>query len=150
MAAQYYYTQWHAAAIMVHCQNSIYSTSTGGVRLLLRGEQYLNNSGVMISSIGEGNDALMCVTDKPDCCRSPYTSQHHDFERFGEWYLPNGSSVRTSGHGHDFYRDRGFQTVRLNHRNNAMYPTGIFHCELPDITGTNRTLYVELYSKTSG
>ena len=119
----------------------LYNTPTGGVRLLLREEQYLNNSGVMISSIGEGDDALMCVTDKPDCCRFPH---------FGEWYFPNGSSVRTFGHGHDFYRNRGPQTVRLNRRNNAMYPTGIYHCELPDRNGINRTLYVELYSKTSG
>ena len=43
--------------------------------------------------------------------------------------------------------------MRLNRRNGALHPTGIFHCELPDITGTNRTLYIELYlhtEKTNG
>ena len=129
--------------------------------MLLQREQH--NSGLMISNIGEGEDALMalCVTDKPDCCRYPYTD-----ERFGEWYFPDGSLVWIERYGYQFYRDRGKQTVRLNRRgtripfllttimlkcqialicslqDNAVYPTGIFHCELPDITGTNRRLYM--------
>ena len=84
----------------------------------------------------------MCVTDNPNCCRYP--------DRFGEWYFPNGSAVRIERYGDDFYRDRGRRTVRLNRRNNAVYPTGIYHCELPDRNGINRTLYVELYRETSG
>ena len=98
----------------------------------------------MISNIGVHDDALMCVTDKPDCCRSPYTSKSVS-DRFGEWYFPNGSSVRNEGHKYNFYRDRSHQTVRLNRRNDAVHPTGTFHCELPDITGTNRTLHIELF-----
>ena len=116
--------------------------------MLLQGEQYPNNSGLMISNIGvaygpdNDENALTCVTDKPDCCRSP--------NRFGEWYFPNGSAVRIEYYEDDFYRNRGHQTVRLNRRNKAVYPTGIYHCELPDKNGIKRTLYVELYRETSG
>ena len=55
---------------------------------MLRNQAYLNNSIVAINYIGEGDNALLCMTHKPDCCKPPNgnTSQ-------GEFYYPNHSAV---------------------------------------------------------
>ena len=54
---------------------------------------------VVITDIGEGDNALICMTD---CCAN---------RRQGEWMFPNGSFVGTNGSGGDFYRNRGDQQV---------------------------------------
>ena len=40
--------------------------------------------------------------------------------------------------------------VRLNRRNNATSPTGVYRCEIPDASGTNQTLYVGIYVESGG
>ena len=52
----------------------------------------------------------------------------------------------TSNGGGSIYRNRGPSVVRLNRRNNAMMPTGVFRCEIPDASGTNQNVYVGVYS----
>ena len=108
-----------------------------GVKLILRGVEYPQNVTVSIMDIGEGDAALACQTDRRPCCRS---------NRIGEWYFPNGSLVRTEGHGDDFYRNRGDNgTVRLNRRGNSVaYPEGTFRCVVPDANNISRTIYVGL------
>ena len=50
-----------------------------------------------------------------------------------------------SAAGEDFYRSRGDeQSIHLNRRNNAQFPTGSFCCELPDSSDVNHTLCVSL------
>ena len=100
-----------------------------GVYLSLRNEVKSNNSNVLITDIGEGDDeALLCYTDLSQCCRS---------SSLGEWFYPNGSAVDVSDSGNNFYRNRDQSVVRLNRRNNAVSPTGLFYCEVPDALPVN-------------
>ena len=69
---------------------------------------------------------LRCHTNKANCCR-PASSGG-----IGEWRFPNESMVRRVGDGDDFYRNRGSGVVKLNWRQNARIPTGLFCCEIPD------------------
>ena len=108
------------------------------INFVLRGRKYLNNSVVAINDIGEGDNALLCVTDKPYCCKPPYGPQYE-----GEFYYPNNSAVGFSS-TNSLYRDRGPQVVRLNRRNNVLSLTGIHRCEIPDSTGMNQNIYINI------
>ena len=107
-----------------------------------------NNSVVVISNIGEGDAGLICTTTLTECCVSPG-------QRFGEWYYPNGSSFRTNPSGDSLYRNRVdsgngvLGAVRLNRRNNAMSPVGIYGCVIPDINRVNQNLYVGIYATSA-
>ena len=69
----------------------------------------------------------------------------------GEWYFPNnGSAVRREGDGDSIYRNRGLSIVRLNRRNSAMIPTGMFRCEIPDTSANDQNLFVGAYLKGDG
>ena len=41
-----------------------------------------------VDDIGENDTALLCHTNKTDCCRGPL-----DHNKAGEWYYPNGTEV---------------------------------------------------------
>ena len=124
---------------MVNMYVCMYACAHAGVRLMLRGVQYPNNSIVNITDVGEGDHfALLCLTDKRPCCGMPPN-------RFGDWYYPNGSIVPQSGDRSSFYRNRGDDgQVRLHRRSNAMTTTGIYSCEVPDASDVIRTFYVGL------
>ena len=94
----------------------------------------MNNGYVLITMIGEGEgEALLCFTDDDECCNSTKIQ--------GKWYSPNNqSTVGVQADGNDFYFDRGPSVVRLHRRNNATMPTGLFCCEVPDVTSTNMTM----------
>ena len=87
-----------------------------------------NDSIVVITDIGDGKSGgspLICATIFTPCCSTPPN-------RHGDWYYPNGTLVRNSAAGEDFYRGRGDDgTVHLNRRNNALSPLGTYYCELP-------------------
>ena len=97
-----------------------------------------------VDDIGEDESALMCLTNKTNCCRnSP--------DRAGEWYFPNGSIVQQfvqnyyhSGLSEFFYRNRGESVVRLNRYGNNPLERGHFFCELPDANDVNKTLHVNI------
>ena len=106
--------------------------------LSLRGQSIANNSYVNINDIGEYEDALLCHSDKPGCCSGPPN-------RAGEWYYPNGTRVETMGRSDDeFYRDRGTQVVRLNHRPGSFTERGLFRCEVPDASNINQRIYMNI------
>ena len=118
------------------------------VYLALRNQFIANNTQINIKSIGQYSDkpngALQCITDRKPCCFSPIA-------RYGEWYLPNGTTVPRQGNGSEsdleFYRNRGDNgRVYLNRPTNnsitALTPTGQFCCEVPDATGINQILCV--------
>ena len=106
-----------------------------GVILTLRGVQYPNRSIINIREIGENDKALICQTDRRPCCQSLPN-------RAGEWYYPNGSLLTIEGSGRDLYRNRGDEgEVRLNRRNNALFPTGMYHCEVPDANSSTHSIY---------
>ena len=100
-----------------------------------------NNSVVVITDIGDVADGspLICTTTFTPCCKDG---------KQGEWYYPDGTVVPDSTANEDFFRNRGDDgEVRLNRiRNNAISPTGIFHCELPGPNGVTQTLYVGVYA----
>ena len=111
-----------------------------GIYLSLRGVYIANNSYVDVDDIGEADAALLCHTNKIDCCR---------FFREGEWYFPNSSQVQTeawhysSGFSEFFYRNRQEQAVRLNRRGNPL-ERGHFHCVIPDANYVNQILNVNI------
>lgn len=90
--------------------------------------------GILVSEIGEGNNALLCITDLLQCCRG------NQIGTLGEWLYPNGSLVQDKYSGDNFYRNRGNSTVQLNHRNNDTSPTGQFCCVVPDATFMNTSV----------
>ena len=118
--------------------------ATSGVYLSLKGDYLANNSYVDVDDIGEQESALICHTNKTDCCRS-------DPIRAGEWYFPNGSRVQDghwnqqfSGVNEYFYRNRGEKIVRLNRYGNSPLERGHFYCELPDANEIDKTLHVNI------
>lgn len=101
----------------------------------LNGEIYPSGSSVLITDIGVANSAnnpgssLVCVTSdiNSQCCRGS------DGGNVGEWYFPDGSTVlrRRENPGGDFTRSGFTEQVRLNRRNNAGGPTGVYTCAVP-------------------
>ena len=96
---------------------------------------YLSGDTVLITDIGsdttsdmsDPGSSLVCVTTNvnTNCCRSI------DGGSRGEWYLPDGTRILNTPDA-NFYRTRYNQAVRLNRRNNAMSPTGVFICVVPN------------------
>ena len=125
------------------CYNIMYYVllATSGVNLSLKGVYLAHNSYVDVDDIGEYESALICSTNKTNCC--------HGSNRVGEWYFPNGSSVQSwtvnhySGLSDYFYRDRGEKVVRL-HRVQNPPERGHFYCQLPDSNDINQTLHVNI------
>ena len=107
--------------------------------------QYTNNSDVTITDIGTGSAALFCSTTNLACCFS--TDGSH-------WYFPDGSAVQRS-ESLPYYRTRtsfsnsGIRTVHLN-RNPWATTTGVFHCDIPDGSGDLQSIYVGIYTATTG
>ena len=100
-----------------------------------------NNTVIRIDEIGEDNAALICQTDLRPCCSSPPN-------RYGQWYYPDGTLVANFAAGQNFYRGRGDDgVVRLNRRNNAQSPPGIYTCEVPDNSRRIQRLIVGVVSQ---
>ena len=74
----------------------------------------------------------------PCCATNP--------NRAGQWYYPNGTQIPTLGAATTFYRNRGDGgTVNLNRLNSdVMSPTGLFCCVVPDATGVDQTVCVDI------
>ena len=116
------------------------STGAGvGLRFILRSRAYQNNSLVSLEDIGEGRDALYCITNKSACCRPPYTPT-----ALGNWFFPNGTRVLSSGARWDFHRTRGQMVVLLQRRRGG--ENGIYRCVVPDATNDIQTIYIGVYT----
>ena len=100
-----------------------------------------------LEDIGEGVDALTCVTDQPFCCRPPYTSALGQ-TALGNWYFPNGTRVVSSGMQWDFHRIRGQMLLHLQRRRGGV--NGIYHCKIPDATNVTQTIYIGVYTAGTG
>lgn len=116
------------------CSNNFIHFSIA-VGFQLNGQFYASGSTLSLSSIGEGDSALLCTTDAP-CCRPP--------NRAGEFYYPGNSPVRTEGTGDNLYRNRGDGMIRLNRRNGATSPTGTYKCEIPDSSELAQEIFITL------
>ena len=130
-----------------------------GVSLKLQGVIIPNNSLVDITDILyiEPNkqiphnthpllhdQALLCITDLEDCCRSSLR---------GNWYYPNGNVVEfdTDGKNSAFWRNRGQNEVIADRhfygsvclfRKDTPPERGQFCCKLPDASNSSQTLCV--------
>ena len=87
-----------------------------------------------IDDIGIMENALLCHTNKTDCCDNPHT-------RAGEWYYPNGEKVGIQSRQEEFYRNRGMQLIRLNRRKQISEQRGRFRCEIPDAKNNSQSVY---------
>ena len=123
----------------------------GDVWFSLRNTTYQNNSNVILEDIGEQDDALLCKTNLTACCRSSNTSDSH---ALGNWFFPNGTRVRskvaneTSREEWDIYRTRGQMVVLLHRRRGG--EEGIYRCEIPDAVNVTQTIYIGVYSASTG
>ena len=114
------------------------------VGFFLRGVLYPINSVVSLTDIGEGYNALHCLTNLTTCCRGA------DGGSAGEWFLPGQTSpvvgVNAPNTGTEsFNRSRGPSAVLLNRRTGVLGPTGLYTCQVPDGSGMEKTLYIGVY-----
>ena len=117
----------------------------GGVWVTLRNTTYQNNSNVILEDIGEGDDAFFCKTNQTACCRAPYTG---DMGSVGNWFFPNGTRVPSSDEEWDFHRTRGQMVIRMHRKRGGV--EGIYHCEIPDAINVTQTIYIGVYSASTG
>ena len=99
---------------------------------------------MFISDIGEGTNALFCLTNRRNCC----TAEAGDAR--GSWQFPNSSFVTRDDADLSFDAIRGYSSIHLNRRSDAVTPTGIFICRLPDeATGSGMNLFIGVYDDAS-
>ena len=122
--------------------SNIFSTGAD-VRFSLKGTIYQNNSLVNLEDIGEGDDALFCVTDQTACCRPPHTGF-----TIGNWYFPNETRVPSSGAQWDFHRTRGQSTVLLHRRRGGA--NGVYRCDISDTMNVTQIIYIGVYTANTG
>ena len=116
---------------------------------VLKGTTYQNNSVVTLEDIGEGDDALVCITNLTACCRPPYIGGMG--KAIGNWYFPNGTKLPSDnaiGMKWDFYRTRGQMAIHMNRRKGGV--EGIYHSVIPDAMNVTQTIYIGVYSASTG
>ena len=100
---------------------------------------------MVLEDIGEGNDALLCVTNLTARCKPPYIGKGSPS---GNWFFPNETRIPGDSSQWDFYRTRGEMVVRMCRRRGGV--EGIYRCEIRDSRNVNQTLYIGVYTTSSG
>ena len=100
-----------------------------------------------LEEIGEGYDALLCLTDQPACCRLPYTKPMGQ-TAIGNWFFPNETRVPSSGGNWGFHRTRGPSVVLMARVKGGV--DGIYYCNIPDTAGVIQTVYIGVYNTSTG
>ena len=100
-----------------------------------------------LEDIGEGDNALLCLTNLTACCRRPYTNGEMK-TAIGNWFFPNGTRVPSSGVRWDIHRTRGHMRVLLQSRRGGV--EGIYSCVIQDAMNVAQTIYIGLYSAYDG
>ena len=95
-----------------------------------------------LEDIGEGDDALLCLTNLTACCRPSYSGEN--WPSRGNWFFPNGTRVPSTGAQWDFYRTRGQMELALQRRRGG--EEGIYHCEIPDSMNITQNIYIGVYT----
>ena len=101
-----------------------------------------------LEDIGEGDDALLCMTDLTACCSRSYSETG---SVVGNWFFPNGTIIlhsTPSTSQWDFYRDRGQMVVNMHRRRGGV--NGIYSCEIPDAMNVTQTIYIGVYTASAG
>ena len=122
-------------------------SGAGEVGFTFKGAVLNNNSLVTADDIGEGVNALRCMTDNTSCCRRPYT-ESLGFSALGNWFFPNGTRVPSSGVQWDFHRTRGHMVVLLHRRRGG--EDGVYRCIVPDKDGNDQSTYIGVYTEGAG
>ena len=102
--------------------------------------------------INDSGDTVRCHSDLTSCCSS------EEGDHRGSWYYPDGDELQFTLSGDDIVMDRQPQEVHISRRNNAMSPSGIYHCDIETSavnnddmnTITGETVYVGLYPPNEG
>ena len=121
------------------------SSDAGEVWFSLRNTTYQNNSIVTLQDISEHDQALLCMTELRNCCRPPYTGE---MGAIGNWFFPNGTRGPSTGNQWDFHRTRGWRAVLMHRRRGG--EEGIYRCEIPDIEHVTQTIYIGVYTASTG
>ena len=101
-------------------------------RFEFNGTALVNNSYIWRGGIGEGDNALKCVTNDTDCCTDPDT---------GNWTDGNGAAVHQGMAGAStIYITRGNGTVSLNRITGGS--SGMWRCDIPDSSGVMQSMYI--------
>ena len=93
-----------------------------------------------MNNIGEGDNALLCMTDNPACCKPPNGPKTQ-----GDFYYPNNNSAVGFSSMNSLYRNRGPQVVRLN-RGSTAIPSGIYRCAIPDFDNITQNIHINITS----
>ena len=101
---------------------------------------------MLLEDIGDGDDALLCITNQTACCQPPYPGVNGSV--LGNWFFPNGSRVSGLSNQLDFHTTRGQMVVRMNRRRGGV--EGIYRCEIPDTVNLIQTIYTGVYSASTG
>ena len=115
-----------------------------GVQFSLNGTIYKNNSLVTLENIDDGHNSLLCITNLTACCGRSYTNG----SAIGNWFFPNGTRVPSSGVKWDFHRTRGQMVVNMRRRIGG--EDGIYHCVILDAENVNQTIYIGVYTASTG
>ena len=108
-------------------------------RFEFRGVVLVNNSYILWSNIGEGqNDSLHCVTDNSNCCSNGE----------GNWYNATGEVHQGPDGGSSLYVTRGDGVVYLNRRRGGR--SGMWRCDIPDSNGVQQSIYIYLGTHITG
>ena len=106
--------------------------------LSLRGVVVPASSTVSLSDIGSSSNALVCITDRPNCCRTAGQ---------GGWFFPtsvNGSEVVTGG-GAVFARNRTDDgMINLNRVTDATPPSGLYCCRVLDAVNVEQSVCADI------
>ena len=142
------YTWVTAAVLLVHVtcisasQYCIYTFSfISDVQFRFMNGEIVNHGLVTIDDITE-DEALLCVTNRIDCCPPEESNVSN-----GQWYFPDGTIVQDDSEN-SFYQTSIFAAVRLHHTNGGM--NGIYQCVMPDAVGNVQTLYIGIYDSGAG
>ena len=134
--------------VEVHAQTEYPYVSFMGVTL--PNHSYVDLALVGTETSDPGN-TVRCHTDLTTCC-----SALHGIHR-GDWYLPNGDRLMLSSGGSDIYVSHGGLRVDVSRRNDAISPSGIYHCEIATSAvhddndlSVRETVYVGLYPTNRG
>ena len=93
------------------------------------------------SSTGD-NDGLRATTTHRPCCQAG---------QIGHWFLPGITTALPFSETADISRIRSDDgEVILNRRNDALPPTGIYTCNIPDSSGVLTNVYIGIYLESTG
>ena len=99
-----------------------------------------------LEDIGESVDALLYINNQTACWQESDSGKMGS--AIGNWFFPNGTKVPSGDDQWDFYRTRGQMVVRMNRRRGGV--EGIYRCEIPDAMNVTQTIYIGVYSASTG